>query len=248
MACIASQHLDAAQLNKGSQCAGAGYLFGGPALSVGRRAVATDRPGRGGSFFLGSGHTESEWRRCPPPGWANTPGAYAACRVRDLAPPSLVGGIASASGDDQHEEESEGWLRGPCGPGQASVSPEERTSMRSGRSPISRVQKKSRLGLAALTIVGVMALSPAAPADAMSQAPQRLAACGWNNPGTEHPFYEHCDSRTNVWIQVTRTFISGDYHRCVGPGKTVLDSNATGAWYDSGYRGGLCSHPGDTGP
>ncbi|MET9532419.1 DUF6355 family natural product biosynthesis protein [Streptomyces sp. NPDC006649] len=82
----------------------------------------------------------------------------------------------------------------------------------------------------------------------MSQAPQRLAACGWNNPGTEHPFYEHCDSRTNVWIQVTRTFISGDYHRCVGPGKTVLDSNATGAWYDSGYRGGLCSHPGDTGP
>ncbi|MFE2375293.1 DUF6355 family natural product biosynthesis protein [Streptomyces sp. NPDC059398] len=145
-------------------------------------------------------------------------------------------------------KEREGRLRGPCGPVRSSSVPEERTSMRSGRFPLSRLRKAGRLGLAALTIAGALALSPAAPADAMAQAPQRPTACGWNNPGTEHPFYEHCDSRTNVWIQVTRTFISGDYHRCVGPGKTVLDSNATGAWYDSGYRGGLCSHPGDTGP
>ncbi|MFJ9773912.1 hypothetical protein ACIRVF_22170 [Kitasatospora sp. NPDC101157] len=45
-----------------------------------------------------------------------------------------------------------------------------------------------------------------------------------------------------------RTHARSDYHRCVGPGRTNLDLDATGAWYDSHYQGGLCSHPGDTGP
>ncbi|MFH8223591.1 DUF6355 family natural product biosynthesis protein [Streptomyces sp. NPDC018057] len=103
---------------------------------------------------------------------------------------------------------------------------------------------------AALAAVLACAVAPSAQAaaPAAGSTTARLSGCGWNNPGTEHPFYEHCDTRTNVWIQVTRMWPSGDYHRCVGPGKTVLDSNATGAWYDSNYQGGLCAHPGDTGP
>ncbi|WP_042395347.1 DUF6355 family natural product biosynthesis protein [Streptacidiphilus carbonis] len=102
------------------------------------------------------------------------------------------------------------------------------------------------LSLVGCALAAALAFSVAAPADAATA--QRRDACGWN-PGTvsDHPFYEHCATNTNVWIQVTRAF-RGDYHRCVGPGKTVLDFDATGAWYDSNYQGGLCSHPGDTGP
>ncbi|MFI5666396.1 DUF6355 family natural product biosynthesis protein [Streptomyces sp. NPDC051704] len=75
-----------------------------------------------------------------------------------------------------------------------------------------------------------------------------LAGCGWNEGrGGERAYYEHCATNTNVWIQVKR-FPRSNYHRCVGPGRTNLDVDATGAWYDSNYQGGLCSHPGDTGP
>ncbi|MGF1426470.1 DUF6355 family natural product biosynthesis protein [Kitasatospora sp. LaBMicrA B282] len=72
------------------------------------------------------------------------------------------------------------------------------------------------------------------------------AAAGTSRDG-ERAYYEHCATNTDVWIQVTR-FPRSDYHRCVGPGRTNLDLDATGAWYDSTYQGGLCSHPGDTGP
>jgi len=100
-------------------------------------------------------------------------------------------------------------------------------------------------GVASLALTCTLALSVATPADA---ATAQRRDCGWNEgTSSDHPFYEHCATDTNVWIQVTR-WLRGDYHRCVGPGKTVLDSDATGAWYDSGYRGGLCDHPGDTGP
>ncbi|GGM17063.1 hypothetical protein GCM10010129_71530 [Streptomyces fumigatiscleroticus] len=116
--------------------------------------------------------------------------------------------------------------------------------MRAARLSASRIRESSRLGLIALTLAGLMALSPAALANA---APERPAACGWNDDTDEHPYYEHCATDTNVWIQVTR-FPRGNYHRCVGPGRTNLDADATGAWYDSNYQGGLCSHPGDTGP
>jgi hypothetical protein len=116
-------------------------------------------------------------------------------------------------------------------------------------SPIDREQRVPHrtwlLSVATFALTGTLALSVAAPASA---ATAERRGCGWN-PGTstDHAFYEHCATNTNVWIQVTR-WLRGDYHRCVGPGRTVLDSDATGAWYDSGYRGGLCDHPGDTGP
>ncbi|MFD7712967.1 DUF6355 family natural product biosynthesis protein [Streptomyces sp. NPDC059786] len=116
-----------------------------------------------------------------------------------------------------------------------------------------RRTRRSRLagGLAALALTGAMAAAVTAPASA---APERAAvaiapagpqACGWNEGHGEHAYYEHCATDTNVWIQVTR-WARPDYHRCVGPGRTNLDYDATGAWYDSNFRGGLCSHPGDT--
>ncbi|MET9144533.1 MULTISPECIES: DUF6355 family natural product biosynthesis protein [unclassified Streptomyces] len=123
------------------------------------------------------------------------------------------------------------------------------TARASGARPAGRSARLLALPAAALAAVLACAVAPSAQAAAPAAgSTARLSGCGWNNPGTEHPFYEHCDTRTNVWIQVTRMWPSGDYHRCVGPGKTVLDSNATGAWYDSNYQGGLCAHPGDTGP
>ncbi len=106
-------------------------------------------------------------------------------------------------------------------------------------------RSRSRLlGLVTFALASVLACSVAEPAGA---ATERVQACGWNKPGGEHPYYEHCATNTNVWIQVTR-WARPNYHRCVGPGRTVLDFDATGAWYDSNYRGGLCAHPGDTGP
>ncbi|GGP75673.1 MULTISPECIES: DUF6355 family natural product biosynthesis protein [Streptomyces] len=110
---------------------------------------------------------------------------------------------------------------------------------------------------AALTI-GALASMPAsasagaatAPAvQALSEAGKTYAAgCGWNESrGGERAYYEHCATNTNVWIQVKR-WPRSNYHRCVGPGRTNLDLDATGAWYDSNYQGGLCTHPGDTGP
>lgn len=111
--------------------------------------------------------------------------------------------------------------------------------------------RRSRLaGLAAFALVGILAFSVAGPAGPAGAATteHRIQGCGWNEATSrDHAFYEHCAANTNVWIQVTR-WPRGNYHRCVGPGRTVLDSDATGAWYDSGYRGGLCDHPGDTGP
>ncbi|MEU4212495.1 DUF6355 family natural product biosynthesis protein [Streptomyces sp. NPDC026206] len=108
-----------------------------------------------------------------------------------------------------------------------------------------RPRRTRLLALVPFAVAGVLACSLATPADA---AAERINACGWNkSSGGEHAYYEHCATNTNVWIQVTR-WPRSDYHRCVGPGRTVLDSDATGAWYDSNYRGGLCSHPGDTGP
>ncbi|WP_079145848.1 DUF6355 family natural product biosynthesis protein [Streptomyces lydicus] len=116
------------------------------------------------------------------------------------------------------------------------------TFRRSPRLP----QARLRRGLAAAALAGALVCSMAAPATAAT--PEKINACGWNEgAGGEHAFYEHCATDTNVWIQVTR-WARGKYHRCVGPGRTVLDYDATGAWYDSNYRGGLCSHPGDTGP
>ncbi|WP_234323487.1 DUF6355 family natural product biosynthesis protein [Streptomyces sp. NRRL F-2580] len=58
--------------------------------------------------------------------------------------------------------------------------------------------------------------------------------------GGERDFYEHCATNANVWIQVKR-WPRSNYHRGVGPGRTSLDAGATGAWYGSGCRGGLCS-------
>ncbi|GAA2322649.1 DUF6355 family natural product biosynthesis protein [Streptomyces caniferus] len=114
-----------------------------------------------------------------------------------------------------------------------------------GASRIEPARRRRRLGLAAVALAGALACSVAAPATAA--APAKINSCGWNNPHGEHAYYEHCATDTNVWIQVKR-WSRGSYHRCVGPGRTVLDFDATGAWYDSNYRGGLCSHPGDTGP
>lgn len=111
-----------------------------------------------------------------------------------------------------------------------------------GRTPSRRSR---RLGLAGLVLAGAMALAAAVPAGATVTQP--TSGCGWNKgTGLNRPYYEHCAKDTNVWIKVTRR-AQADYHRCVGPGTTQLDRNATGAWYDSGFRGGLCSHPGDTG-
>ncbi|MEW2296361.1 DUF6355 family natural product biosynthesis protein [Streptomyces sp. NPDC006743] len=113
-------------------------------------------------------------------------------------------------------------------------------------SPLARPRRRSRmLGLAVQAAACLLACSVTAPAQA---AGHRLQNCGWNEAAQgEHAYYEHCATDTDVWIQVTRLF-RGKYHRCVGPGRTNLDADATGAWYDSTYRGGLCSHPGDTGP
>ncbi|MGY6018763.1 DUF6355 family natural product biosynthesis protein [Streptomyces spinosirectus] len=104
--------------------------------------------------------------------------------------------------------------------------------------------------LVAFAAAGALAGAMAEPASAGS-APAasqsaKLQNCGWNEAANgEHAYYEHCATDTNVWIQVTR-WARGGYHRCVGPGRTNLDYDATGAWYDSNFRGGLCSHPGDT--
>jgi len=107
------------------------------------------------------------------------------------------------------------------------------------------VRRGPRLGLAAAALAGALACAAVTPAAA---APERFQGCGWNESiGGEHAYYEHCATDTNVWIQVTR-WTRSNYHRCVGPGRTNLDWDATGAWYDSTYRGGLCSHPGDSGP
>jgi hypothetical protein len=107
------------------------------------------------------------------------------------------------------------------------------------------VRRGPRLGLAAVALAGALAGAAVTPAAA---APERIQGCGWNEAtGGERPYYEHCANDTNVWIQVKR-WPRPDYHRCVGPGRTNLDFDATGAWYDSTYQGGLCSHPGDTGP
>ncbi|GAA2710737.1 MULTISPECIES: DUF6355 family natural product biosynthesis protein [Streptomyces] len=112
-----------------------------------------------------------------------------------------------------------------------------------------RRPRRRRLGaLAGVVLAGALTCAGVtAPARASAPAAVQLAGCGWNNPSGEHPYYEHCATNTNVWIQVTR-WARGKYHRCVGPGRTVLDFDATGAWYDSTYQGGLCAHPGDTGP
>ncbi|MFD7923340.1 DUF6355 family natural product biosynthesis protein [Streptomyces sp. NPDC059740] len=117
-------------------------------------------------------------------------------------------------------------------------------------------RRAGTLALAAVALAGALTCSGPATAGASeargatatAAAPERPTACGWNKGSAgEHAWYEHCATNTNVWIQVTR-WARGRYHRCVGPGRTVLDYDATGAWYDSNYRGGLCSHPGDTGP
>jgi opacity protein-like surface antigen len=105
-------------------------------------------------------------------------------------------------------------------------------------------------GLIAVALAGALASAAVAPASAAPEraapASAKLQGCGWNEAAQgEHAYYEHCASDTNVWIQVTR-WARGGYHRCVGPGRTNLDYDATGAWYDSTFRGGLCSHPGDT--
>lgn len=105
-------------------------------------------------------------------------------------------------------------------------------------------------GLAAAPASGSTTATAAPAVQVLSEAGEKTyaAGCGWNEGrGGERAFYEHCATNTNVWIQVKR-WPRSNYHRCVGPGRTNLDSDATGAWYDSNYRGGLCSHPGDTGP
>ncbi|MFI6660566.1 DUF6355 family natural product biosynthesis protein [Streptomyces sp. NPDC050523] len=116
-----------------------------------------------------------------------------------------------------------------------------------------RRSRRGRLAgvLVAVAAAGALAGAMAEPASAGS-APAasqsaKLQNCGWNEAGGDdgRASYEHCATDTNVWIQVTR-WARGDYHRCVGPGRTILDYDATGAWYDSNFRGGLCSHPGDT--
>jgi hypothetical protein len=100
--------------------------------------------------------------------------------------------------------------------------------------PERAVPRPSRLaGLAAFALVGILAFSVAGRAGAATTE-HRIQGCGWNEATSrDHAFYEHCATNTNVWIQVTR-WPRGNYHRCVGPGRTVLDSDATGAWYDSG--------------
>ncbi|MEV6954201.1 DUF6355 family natural product biosynthesis protein [Streptomyces sp. NPDC051183] len=122
-----------------------------------------------------------------------------------------------------------------------------------------RAKLRTAAAVTAALTIGVLASAPtsagaqttAAPATrAFSQAGGTAFAsgCGWNEGvGRERAFYEHCATDTNVWIQVKR-WPRSNYHRCVGPGRTNLDADATGAWYDSDFRGGLCSHPGDTGP
>ena len=116
----------------------------------------------------------------------------------------------------------------------------------------SRRTRSGRLvgGLVAVALTGALAGAVAAPASAAPvrgvSGTAKLQGCGWNEAANgEHAYYEHCATDTNVWIQVTR-WARGGYHRCVGPGRTNLDYDATGAWYDSNFRGGLCSHPGDT--
>ncbi|GHF70975.1 hypothetical protein GCM10010218_60390 [Streptomyces mashuensis] len=107
---------------------------------------------------------------------------------------------------------------------------------------------RASVGLATVALAGALACSAVAPVTATAAAPAKLAGCGWNESrGGERAYYEHCATNTNVWIQVKR-WPRSNYHRCVGPGRTNLDYDATGAWYDSNYQGGLCSHPGDTGP
>ncbi|MEV1023084.1 DUF6355 family natural product biosynthesis protein [Streptomyces sp. NPDC050264] len=106
--------------------------------------------------------------------------------------------------------------------------------------------------MTAALAIGGLASAPASGSTtaASSQTGERTytAGCGWNEGrGGERAYYEHCATNTNVWIQVKR-WPRSNYHRCVGPGRTNLDADATGAWYDSNYQGGLCSHPGDTGP
>ncbi|MBO0651339.1 hypothetical protein J1792_00535 [Streptomyces triculaminicus] len=121
-----------------------------------------------------------------------------------------------------------------------------------GSSASEPARRGRRLSLATVVLAGALAASVAAPASASAPAgaaaPVKIQACGWNKgENGERAYYEHCATNTNVWIQVTR-WPRSNYHRCVGPGRTNLDFDATGAWYDSNYRGGLCSHPGDTGP
>ena len=116
-----------------------------------------------------------------------------------------------------------------------------------------RRSRRSRVvgALVAVAAAGALAGAMADPASAGSapaaEATAKLQNCGWTEAGGAdgRASYEHCATDTNVWIQVTR-WARGDYHRCVGPGRTILDYDATGAWYDSNFRGGLCSHPGDT--
>ncbi|MCX5194419.1 DUF6355 family natural product biosynthesis protein [Streptomyces sp. NBC_00249] len=109
------------------------------------------------------------------------------------------------------------------------------------------LRTKLRTTAAVALTIGTLALLPTSASAGTAAAPASLAGCGWNEGrGGERAYYEHCATDTNVWIQVKR-WPRSNYHRCVGPGRTNLDADATGAWYDSNYRGGLCSHPGDTG-
>jgi len=115
-----------------------------------------------------------------------------------------------------------------------------------------RRTRRSRLvgGFVAVAVAGALAGAVAEPAGAAAapaaSVTTKLQNCGWNEGAHgERAYYEHCATNTNVWIQVTRS-LRPDYHRCVGPGRTNLDYDASGAWYDSNFRGGLCSHPGDT--
>ncbi|WP_330300419.1 DUF6355 family natural product biosynthesis protein [Streptomyces sp. NBC_00503] len=121
-----------------------------------------------------------------------------------------------------------------------------------------RARLRTTAAVAAALAIGGLAWVPASASAGTAPAPATrtvaeagrttsLAGCGWNEGrGGERAYYEHCATDTNVWIQVKR-WPRSNYHRCVGPGRTNLDSDATGAWYDSNYQGGLCSHPGDTG-
>ncbi|WP_371614201.1 DUF6355 family natural product biosynthesis protein [Streptomyces sp. NBC_00454] len=121
-----------------------------------------------------------------------------------------------------------------------------------------RARLRTTAAVAAALAIGGLAWVPTSASAGTAPAPvtrtiseagrtTSLAGCGWNEGrGSERAYYEHCATDTNVWIQVKR-WPRSNYHRCVGPGRTNLDSDATGAWYDSNYQGGLCSHPGDTG-
>lgn len=118
-----------------------------------------------------------------------------------------------------------------------------------------RAKHCASVAVAAALAIGGLVSAPASADTAAAANPvvrttgeRAYAGCGWNEKrGGERAYYEHCATNTNVWIQVKR-WPRSNYHRCVGPGRTNLDADATGAWYDSNYRGGLCSHPGDTGP